>query len=421
MPWKETCVMQEKLKFVLEWQSGDYGMAELCRRHGIERQTGYKWVARYRAEGFEGLKDRSRAPKSNPRAISELLLREVLEVRRAHHTWGARKILAWLGRHRPQLELCAESTVNEHLKRLGLIVPAKKRRRATASASMLDYDLTPNHTWCADFKGWFNCADGSKCVPLTITDASTRFIIKLQSLGGRTDSRVVIPLFDAAFEEFGLPQRVRTDNGPPFASVGLGGLTELSVHLIELGITPERIRPGNPQDNGRHERMHKTLKAETARPPKATLALQQQAFNHWREEFNYERPHEALGQRTPGDLYSCSPRALPEFKKAWTYGDEVSDTRRVRPSGQMKWLGRDVQVSQSLAGRDIGLIKLSEQYWEIYYRHIFLGLFDAKQLLIIRPGKAMERILKKLTVDGGNCGSGDSLRSSLRLRSPHQP
>lgn len=398
MPWKETCAMQEKMEFVVACESGDYQMAELCRLYGIKRQTGYKWLARYRALGIDGLKEFSRAPRSNPRAISEDLVREIVQVRRAHHTWGARKILAWLSRHRPALELCAVSTANEQLKRLGLIVPRKSRCRANVSKAMpFEEGLMPNVTWCADFKGWFVCGDGSKCIPLTITDAASRFILKLQSMNGKTDSHAVIPLFDAAFEEFGLPTYMRTDNGPPFASVGLGGLTELSVHWIELGIIPDRIRPGNPQENGRHERMHKTLKAETANPPMATLLQQQKRFDQWRELFNYERPHEALEQRPPGEIYCRSQRQMPEHIKPSSYGDEIDEQRRVRGSGQFKWLGKDVSASKSLIGRDLGLKRLSERYWSVYFRHIFLGVLDADNQVIIRPGRKLTRILNEVT------------------------
>lgn len=407
MPWRKTCPMEEKFQFVLDYDSGDYTMAQLCRKYGIARPTGYKWAGRYDKDGIDGLKDQSRAPSNNPSAIGSDLKDSIVEVRAKHRSWGGKKILAWLERNRPGLDLCAVSTANDLLRRLGLSVPRKRRTKSPRSADgLVCGELQPNDVWCADFKGWFLCGDGSKCTPLTITDQATRFVLKLQALDGRTDSSVVIPLFDAAFEEFGLPRFIRTDNGPPFASTGLGGLTRLSVHWIELGISPERIRPGNPQENGRHERMHKTLKAETASPARRTLALQQQCFDQWREEFNFERPHEALGQKSPADMYCRSELVMPEFIKPWHYDDSFDETRRVRGAGQFKWKGRDVLATSALTGRDVGMKRITDRYWEIYFRHIFLGLFDAKHLVILRPGKSMDRILANLTKGGGGLASG---------------
>lgn len=397
MPWKECRVMDERCRFVQEYESGEVAMAELCRQYDISRETGYKWLNRYRQGGVEQLKDHSRAPKHNPDAISEHLRREIVQVRHTHRTWGARKILAWLARHRPELDLCAASTANEVLNRFGLIAPRKGRPKATASGQLHDnQSLAPNQLWCADFKGWFLCGDGSKCTPLTLTDQATRFILKVQSLGRHTDTYAVMPLFEAAFAQYGLPQIIRTDNGPPFASTGLGGLSHLSVRWIELGIVPERIRPGHPEENGRHERMHKTLKAETARPAMHTLALQQRRFDAWREEFNFERPHEALNHQTPGDIYRPSERLLPGRVKPWNYDDTFDEERRVRGAGQFKWQGKDVRASGSLVGRTLGLKRLSERYWQVYFRHILLGLLDARQFQIIRLGKQSERIRKEL-------------------------
>ena len=237
---------------------------------------------------------------------------------------------------------------------------------------------------------------GAFCTPLTITDQATRFILKLQSLREKTDAYAVLPLFDAAFGEFGLPEIIRTDNGPPFASNGLGGLTRLSVHWIELGIIHERIRPGKPQENARHERMHKTLKAETASPPMRTGRLQQKRFEAWREEFNFERPHEALDDKSPGELYSASPRSMPTRIRPWSYGDDVDEVRHVSGIGQFKWRCKEVYASLSLVGRPIGLKRLSDNDWEVWFRGIRLGILDARKSRIIKPGKQMNRILERL-------------------------
>lgn len=397
MPWKETCSMNEKIRFVMEFESGDYPMAQLCRMYGISRQTGYKWWNRYAQSGsFDALEELPRVPQHNPRALSADLVQEVLQVRYMHRTWGARKILAWLDRHRPGLELCSASAVNDILKRHGLIVPRKKRARTPASPIVAAAHMQPNDLWCADFKGWFLCGNGEKCTPLTITDAATRFIIKLQSVDGLANSDALIALFDAAFDQYGLPLRIRTDNGPPFASTGLGGLTALNVHWLELGIALERSRPAHPQDNGRHERMHRTLKEDTASPPQATLRLQQMLFDDWRDGFNYYRPHEALDLCPPGDFYEPSPRLLPSRKVQWVYDDTIDDRRRVRPSGQIKWCGRDVRVSSSLVGRDVGLRRLNDRYWEVTFRDIILGYLDTREMKIVRPNARMLKILKSI-------------------------
>ena len=417
MPWKVSNAMDEKAKFVLEYSSGDFQMAELCRKYDITRQTGYKWVSRYGQDGLDGLKELSRAPHHNPRAINDELVKQILQVRSAHRTWGARKILAWLARHRPGLELCALSTVNQQLKHHGLVLDRVKRRRVTPCGNLTpNSDLVPNKVWCADFKGWFLCGNGRKCTPLTITDADTRFLLKLQSLHGSTDSRAVIAVFDSTFEEFGLPQYIRTDNGPPFASVGLGGLTELSVYWLELGIKLERIAPGCPQQNGRHERMHKTLKAETASPAMSNLNLQQKRFNSWRQEYNFERPHEALGQRPPGEFYSRSQRPMPNCCVPWSYNDEIDEQRRVRPSRQFKWLGRDVSASPALIGRTLGLKRLGPGYWAVMFRDVFMGVLDEKRFEIIRPGKSMDRILRNLS--GGTVAPASELASLVPSPAP---
>jgi transposase InsO family protein len=312
MPWKEVSSMSELVQFVAEYEKNDgASFAELCRRFGISRKTGYKWVERWKQEGSAGLVHRSRAPLTRPQSICPELEGEILAARGLHRTWGPKKILAWLARHRPGLALCATSTAADVLSRHGLAVPrGRARHRATPSRSPLADCLEPNKTWCADFKGHFLLGDGTECNPLTITDAHTRYVLRCQGLGSKTDHGRIQPLFEAAFEEYGLPERIRTDNGPPFATTGLGGLSRLSVWWIELGIRPERIRPAKPQENGRHERMHRTLKAETTRPPARSLRAQQHLFDEWRRNFNEERPHEALGQETPASLYVRSDRRL---------------------------------------------------------------------------------------------------------------
>ena len=406
MPWKEVSPMSELLKFVAEFESleGGDSMAELCRRFGISRKTGYKWIRRWRASGAAGLVALSRAPHNHPRAVSAELEREILEVRTLKKTWGPKKIVAWLAREKPSLQLCAVSTVGDVLARHGRVVPRVRRSRATPSRSPLADCVEANRTWCADFKGWFLLGDGSRCDPLTITDAHSRYLIRCQALCGKTDYAGVVPIFETAFEQFGLPERIRTDNGPPFATTGLGGLSRLSVWWLELGIEPERIRPAKPQENGRHERMHLTLKNETTLPPAQTLRAQQKRFDQWRECFNEQRPHEALGQSTPASLYTPSPRMFSRRQLRFTYPDDIDDQRRVRDGGQIKWLGRDVQVTKALVGRVVGLRRSNERYWEVYFRHIFLGVLDAKDRRIVPAGKRLEAIRERVGLQGTGGG-----------------
>lgn len=389
--------MFERVKFIQDYQSGLCSLAELCRKYAISRKTAYKWIERFECEQFDGLKDRSRAAHNHPNALDDELEQEILDMRAAHPTWGARKLLAKLAELKPHLELCAHSTAWEILKRHGLSVPRRRRRHATPSGHEPFAEcMCPNQIWCADFKGWFECLDGSKCYPLTISDADSRFLLRCQILSRKTDFEAVWPVFESVFRQYGVPQAIRTDNGPPFASSGLGGLTRLSVCWILHGITHQRIEPGKPSQNGRHERMHKTLKAETASPPAQNPRAQQKRTDQWRTEYNEQRPHEALGQRPPASVYqpSCviwTPRVQP-----FDYGREFEDRRQVLPHGQIKWRGHLLHVNQALGGQQIALKRLNERYFEIYFRHVFLGILDDKQLEIIGQLHRVEKLRGRL-------------------------
>src|SRR5215207_3064633 len=285
MPWQETCAMTERMQLMLAVASGDLTMAEACRQAGVSRKTGYKWRARFAAEGVAGLAEQSRAPHHRPQTLAPTVRDAVLAQRTQHPTWGPKKLVARLRAEQPDVSWPAPSTVGDLLKQAGLVVSRPRRHRAPARSQPLAHATAPNVVWCADFKGDFRLGDGSRCYPLTITDAHSRFLLRCQALPA-TDTDRVQPLFAATFREYGLPDVLRTDNGPPFASVGLAGLTALSVWWIKLGITPERIRPGTPSENGRHERMHRTLKAEACAPPAATLRAQQAACDRFRQEYN---------------------------------------------------------------------------------------------------------------------------------------
>lgn len=377
MPWKETCVVDERIQFIAACLSGEETIAELCRRHGISRKTGYKLLGRYEREGAGGLEDRSRAPLRQANAIGEAMEALLLEARTKHPTWGPRKLLAWLSRRHPGHAWPAASTVGDLLRRHGLVI-SRRKRRLSATPTDLQRPEAANQLWCADFKGWFSTGDGRRCTPLTITDAHSRYLLRCQALGRRTGERLVRPIFEATFREYGLPQAMRTDNGPPFAGLGLGGLSALSVWWIRLGIAVERIAPGHPEQNGRHERMHRTLKAETATPPAGTRRAQQGRFDRFRQEYNELRPHEALNQCPPAELYQRSPRAYPSRLKEVVYDDDWL-TRAVRGAGQMKWQGQDVRISQALAGQRIGLEPVDDGLWRVYLVHVPLGLFDERK------------------------------------------
>jgi transposase InsO family protein len=380
--WKETSVVDERLQFIGECKSGEWSMAEVCRRFEISRITGYKWLKRYEEEGLEGLKDRSHAPHHNPRQVAEEVEEAIVEARAAHPYWGPVKLRTWLQRSEPKIQWPAASTVGEILRRHGLAVPRKKRFKAPPNSEPLKEANGPNRIWCADFKGWFRCLDGSRCDPLTISDAYSRFLLRCQGVK-HPDSWYVTPLFEAAFREYGLPERIRIDNGAPFASVGIGGLSELSVWWIKLGIRPERIEPGKPAQNGRHERLHRTLKQETAQPPRANLREQQRAFDMFRHEYNYERPHQALQGRTPAECYQSSPRLYRGRVREVTYPSEY-EVRYVSEGGQIRWNGGRVFVGRALLGEPLGLELIADGKWRVWFSFYELGIFDEEKLLI-RP------------------------------------
>jgi len=382
MPWKEHSVMEERFRFIEEWNSGEFGLAELCRCYGISRGTGYKWIGRYEEQGVEGLREQSRAPRHHPNEISREIEEQVIAVRAQHPSWGAPKIhskLLMLGGQK----VPAESTIGAILKRHGLTVSRKRRRTSRRASEPLAHAGAPNAVWCADYKGWFRTADGTRIDPLTITDAYSRYVLRCQALPkiGYTLSK---PVFEAAFREYGLPARLRTDNGAPFGSNGESGLTGLSVWWIKLGITPERIEPGKPQQNGRHERMHRTLKQETASPPAKSRRAQQQRFDEFRHEYNQERPHEALGQTPPAHHYEPSQRPYPERLPAIEY-PSAWITRSVSPGGQMRWDNSYVFVAHALAGERVGLEQIDEENWRVWFSWYEVGVLEEAKLQIRRP------------------------------------
>jgi putative transposase len=375
MPWKDTCPMKERSRFVVEYESGRYSMAELCRMYGISRPTGYKWIGRYEAEGPPGLGDRSRAPRRHPNAVPAESEAMVLETRATYPTWGPKKLRAWLQAHRPTRCWPAASTLGEILKRHGLTVPRKRRRRTPPYTEPFAACDGPNAVWCIDFKGWFRTGDGTRCDPLTVSDAYSRYVLRCQAL---TDMRhaTVRALLEATFRQYGLPRAIRSDNGVPFASRGLEGLSRLSVWWLRLGIVPERIDAGHPEQNGRHERMHRTLKAETASPPARTVRGQQRVFDRWRTCFNEERPHEALEDQTPASVYRPSARPYPARLPPVAYPAGLV-VRVVQKRGEFYWQGHRVFLGEAFCHEPIGMEPLDGRYGLVYYATVALGVFDA--------------------------------------------
>jgi putative transposase len=380
MAWKQTDAMTERVKLITEYLSGDYSVSELSRRFGVSRPIVYKWIERYEEGSWEGLRERSRAPHCQARALSAETEELILKLKQRWPDWGAPKLRQKLREEVAPQRCPAESTVSAVLQRHGLVKAKRRRREAVPGGTgALVQSGGANGLWCVDFKGWWRTRDGARCEPLTITDAWSRYLLRCVAVRGGTATELVQPQFEKVFREYGLPEAIRSDNGSPFASTGLGGLTKLSVWWLRLGIRLERIRPGCPQENGRHERMHLSLEKSSARTPRANLREQQAALEKFRCEYNEQRPHEALEQRVPASCYTPSARTYPgrtpparEYPHGWL-------TRQVKRRGQMKWGGHDVTVSHALAGERIGLEPRDEGQWAIWFEALELGIFDERK------------------------------------------
>jgi len=382
--------MEERSRFIEDWQSEDFTMAELCRYYGVSRVTGYKWLERYETGGLEGLRDLSRAPHCHPNEVPDEMEELVIALREQHPSWGAPKIRERIERDHAQLALPAESTIGAILKRNGLTVARKRRPRSRPSSEPLAHAAASNQVWSADFKGWFRTQDGTRIDPLTISDNYSRYLFRCQSVAA-PDTSHSKPVFEAAFREFGLPQRIRTDNGAPFGSNGESGLTGLSAWWIKLGILPERIAAGKPQQNGRHERMHRTLKQETASPPAANRRRQQERFDRFRQEYNEQRPHQALGQQTPDSYYEPSPRPYPERLQEAEYPLHWQ-VRRVSPGGQMRWAKAYVFLAHALEREPVGLEPIDDRLWRVWFHSYEVGIFEEDKRRLRRPPPPTQEI-----------------------------
>jgi putative transposase len=372
MGWMETCAVDERMRFVMAVEQRDEAFAMVCRRFGVSRKTGYKWLARYRDAGVEGLRDRSRAPLHHPQAITEAIAERCLAMRRAHPTWGPVKVRGTLERRFPRTAWPAVSTIGALFDREGLTVKRRLRRRSPPSSAPFAQCGAANDVWCIDFKGWFVTGDGGRCEPLTLCDAHSRYLLRCQALA-RLDTAHVWPVLETAFREFGLPLRLRSDNGAPFASCGAGGLSRLSVKVIKAGVVPERIAPGKPQQNGRLERLHLTLLQDTASPPARSLREQLARLRSFQHLYNEERPHQALGNDTPAAHYVASPRRFDGVLREPSYSAD-HEVRYVRHNGEIRWHGSTVYISEALVGEPVGLIENDNDGWNVSYGPIALGV-----------------------------------------------
>jgi putative transposase len=396
MPWRQSSPVTERLRFVQDVAKGQDSFAELCHRYGISRKTGYQWWQRFADEGVMGLEERSRRPRRSPTAISKQIIQLLKGERRRHPRWGPKKLLRVLRNKHPELQLPAVSTAAKILKQEGLIRRRRRPRRpATEVLPRTGWGTGPNDLWTADHKGQFRLGDGRMCYPLTLADSHSRYLLRVQACSS-TRAVEARPVFERAFREYGLPARILTDNGPPFGGPGIAGLSRLSVWWLRLGIRIERIEPGCPEQNGQHERMHRTLKAEATKPSRANAKAQQRCFDAFRKEYNEERPHEALSQDAPAQHYCKAARFYPKETPGLDY-PLYYERRQVRTSGQIKWHGARVFVSEVLAGETVGLSETDAGAWEVYFGPLLLGLLHPNEFRLRRsPSGSRARGKKKV-------------------------
>ena len=374
MPWKVKEPMDERVGLIADWRSGSYGITELSTIYGVSRKTVYKWTTRYGEHGIDGLKELSRTPLSHPNRTEEEVINGLIKEKLDHGKWGPKKLLRHLQTSRPDIQWPSVCTVEKWLRRHGLVKERRRRKRVPPySEPFLECDA-PNKVWSADFKGQFRMGDGKWCYPLTMSDNMSRYLLVCRGVESPSHESTQ-KWFEWAFRKYGLPASIRTDNGTPFAGRGITGLSKLSVWWIKLGIRPERIECGKPQQNGRHERMHRTLKEETAAPPMADMNRQQMRFEEFRREYNNERPHEALGMETPSSVYEESRVRYPEKVLDPQY-DEGADVRRVREGGEIRFRSNYYFLSELLAGEQVGLTEADDGRCEVRFSFHPLCIID---------------------------------------------
>ncbi|WP_064276706.1 integrase core domain-containing protein [Fluoribacter gormanii] len=382
MIWQNTQAETEKLKFIGDWLKKEFDFTDLCKRYGISRKTGYKLINRYQEEGEQALKPRSHARHHHPNVTAYDKQSRLLALKHRYPKWGPVKLRDWLLLNEPHEKWPAASTIGDILKNNGLVKPRKYRKKVAAHTEPFSACEAPNHIWSADFKGQFRVGK-PYCYPLTITDNYSRFLLVCDGLLGPR-LKETMEGFKKAFIEYGLPDAIRTDNGQPFAGLGIGALTSLSIWWLKLGIMPERIELGHPEQNGRHERMHRTLKEAVASPSRADFKEQQKSFDAFRNEYNYERPHQALKGKRPADVYHVSQRTYFDSMPEVSYPSHF-EIRKVRTNGEIKCFGKKYYVSELLHGEPVGLNWIDNERATLYFSKLKLGLIDARVDKIFRP------------------------------------
>lgn len=373
--------MEERLQFVRDAQRDRFTMSELCARYGVSRRVGYKWLARYEAEGRAGLADRSHVPRHCPHKIPSAMAELLITERTAHPHWGARKLLAVLARQHPRTRTWpAASTVADLLARRGLVHKRHRRRQSVHPGVVRPVTDAPNDLWTADFKGQFRTGNGEYCYPLTLADQHTRYLLACWGLLS-TQTVTAKPIFERAFRMYGLPLAIRTDNGVPFATQAIHGLSYLNVWWMRLGILHQRSRPGCPQDNGAHERMHRTLKRQAIKPVRTNCAAQQKNFDAFRHEYNDERPHERLNQQTPGSRYQCSARAYPDRLPALEYPGHFV-VKKITTGGTFRFQNQLLYLANAMVDQHIGLEETDDGIWAIHFNTVLLATFDERDYII---------------------------------------
>jgi len=374
MPWRESTRVDERTRFVEAYLSGHFQMAELCRAAGISRPTGYLWLDRYRRFGEAGLADRSRRPWRSPQRTPAAVLERVVALRRQHPTWGPRKLRAYAQRHWPEQSWPSRSCIALILRNAGLAKRPRRRLILDSPGQPARTPAAPNALWTMDFMGEFRMGNTQYCYPFTLGDLASRYALDWTAMpricGAAVEART-----DRAFAEYGLPEAIHSDGGAPFASVGLGRLSRLSLKWLKLGIRLERNRPGCPQDNASHERLHRTLRAEAARPPEHHLLAQQRRFDRLRDEYNHERPHESLGDRPPAEFYRPSPRPVPARLPTPAYPGHF-EVRRISRMGELRFKGDRTFFGIAFAREYIGLEEVEDGLWSVYFFDQMLARFD---------------------------------------------
>lgn len=373
MAWELKKVEEQRKQLIELYFDGTLSMTEICDRFGVSRKTGYKWIHRYNELGDKGLLDLPKSPKNPHTVYSDEIVKKAISLKLKHINWGPKKILILLKRTYPEKLCPSERRLYDIFKANGLVTKRRIRRRVPATEPLKSVQA-PNDTWMGDFKGWFRTGNGQKCEPFTLTDGQSRYVIRCLHLRKKNAHNVWM-IIETAFLEHGLPKHFRTDNGPPFGSTAAGRITALSVNLIKAGVMPEWIEPGHPEQNGRHERFHLTLKQEVAMPPAKTLTAQNRLMQDFVYEYNFERPHEALDMKTPSECYGCSPRSWDGKLRSPEYDSSEGDVRKVGQSGTITIRGIEYYVGQALSGEYIQL-KEDDQFKKVYYGPLVLGCFN---------------------------------------------